>query len=322
MERYRNLGQTDIKVAAIGYGCMGQTHAYGIVEEKEPMVKLMRYAYETGYTFFDTAPIYGKENEEYLGEAVHDFRKDVVIATKFGIVNESFFNGSQDALDSSHDSLIKQVDGSLKRLNTDYIDLYYQHRTDPRTSPEEVAETMKELIQAGKIRAWGVSFAPEEYIRRAHSVCKIAAIENMYSFVARSDEATYFPLCEELGISYVSACPLAKGYLSNRYAAGTQYRDGDWRSHINLFNEEGIEHNRGLMELILEYAEKKNATPAQIALSWEIHKKPYMIPIPGTTKMERVKENFDSIYVDLSEEEMQDIEEVLSQLDIVGMQNV
>ncbi len=319
MSRIRKIGQTDIEISAIGYGCMGQTHSYGIVEAEQDMVSLMQYAHEVGYMFYDTAPIYGEANEQYLGKAVAPFRGEIVIATKFGIVDDCFFAGNADALNSSRASIQKQVDESLKRLGTDYIDLYYQHRIDPKTEPEEVAETMEGLIQAGKIRAWGVSFAPEEYIRRAHAVCKISAIENMYSFVARDDEKTYFPLCEELGITYVSACPLAKGYLSNRYPVGTKYREGDWRADINLFREDGIEHNRDLMELIMEFAEKKQATPAQIALAWEITKKPYLVPIPGTTKKDRVKENFDAVNVELTSEEMQEIEEALSHMDIAPM---
>lgn len=319
MGKTRKLGQTEIEISAIGYGCMGQTHAYGVVETENAMIDLMRYVHEEGYTFFDTAPIYGEENERYLGKAVAAFRKETVIATKFGIVDESFFTGNEDALDSSRTSILQQVDASLKRLGTDYIDLYYQHRIDPEAEPEEVAETMQELIKAGKIRSWGVSFAPEDYIRRAHAVCKISAIENMYSFVARQDEETYFPLCEELGITYVSACPLAKGYLSNRYPAGTQYQEGDWRAEMNLFKKEGIDANRNLMDLIMEFAGRKRATPAQIALAWEITKKPYLVPIPGTTKKERVRENFHAVNVELSPDEMQEIEEALSHMDIVGM---
>ena len=319
MEKTRKLGQTEIEIAAIGYGCMGQTHSYGVVEAEEDMVSLMQYAHEVGYTFFDTAPIYGEANERYLGKAVAPFRNETVIATKFGIVDESFFAGNAEALSSSHESILEQVDASLKRLGTDYIDLYYQHRIDPKTEPEEVAETMAELIKAGKIRAWGVSFAPVEYIRRAHRVCKISAVENMYSFVARNDEETYFPLCEELGITYVSACPLAKGYLSNRYSVGTKYREGDWRADINLFQKEGIDANLDLMELILDFADRKQATPAQIALAWEITKKPYLVPIPGTTKKDRVEENFDAVTVELTETEMREIEEALSHMDIVGM---
>lgn len=319
MKKTRMLGLTDIEITAIGYGCMGQTHSYGVVEPEKEMVELMRYAYEVGYTFFDTAPIYGEENEKYLGKAIQPCRDKVVVATKFGIVDESFFQGNPDALDSSRASILQQVDASLSRLGTDYIDLYYQHRIDPKTEPEEVAGTMAELIKAGKIRAWGVSFAPEDYIRRAHKICPVSAVENMYSFVARQDEKTLFPLCEELGMTYVSACPLAKGYLSNRYPAGTTYRNGDWRTNINLFKKEGIDHNQPLMDLILDFAERKNATPAQIALSWEITKKPYLVPIPGTTKMERVKENFGAVEIDLTEEEMQEIETALAGMDIVGM---
>lgn len=313
MTKTRPLGKSGIEVSAIGYGCMGQTHSYGIVEREEDMVALMRYAHEVGYTLFDTAPFYGAANEEYLGKAVKPFRHDVVLATKFGILDEAF------TLDSSRASVLEQIDASLTRLGTDCIDLYYQHRIDPKTEPEEVADTMAELVKAGKIRAWGVSFAPEDYILRAHAVCPIAAVQNMYSFVARGDEATVFPLCEELGISYVSACPLAKGYLSNRYPAGTSYRDGDWRAHINLFREDGIEHNRALMEMILAYAAAKNATPAQIALAWEITKKPYLIPIPGTTKPERVKENFEAVNVMLTDGEMRQIDDALAGMDIVGM---
>ena len=319
MKKTRMLGHSDIEITAIGYGCMGQTHSYGVVEPEKEMVELMRYAYEVGYTFFDTAPIYGEENEKYLGRAIQPFRDKVVVATKFGIVNESFFQGNPDALDSSRTSILKQVDASLSRLGTDYIDLYHQHRIDPKTEPEEVAETMADLIKAGKIRAWGVSFAPEDYIRKAHKVCPISAVENMYSFVARQDEKTFFPLCEELGMTYVSACPLAKGYLSNRYPVGTTYRDGDWRANINLFRKEGIDHNQALMDLILDFADRKKATPAQIALAWEITKKPYLVPIPGTTKMERVKENFGAVEIDLTDEEMQEIETALSGMDIVGM---
>lgn len=319
MRKSRTLGQTNIEISAIGYGCMGQTHAYGVVEAETDMISLMQYAYEVGYTFFDTAPIYGEANERYLGKAVAPFRRDIVIATKFGIVDESFFTGNEDALNSSRNSIMQQIDASLARLGTDYIDLYYQHRIDPKTETEEVADTMAELIKAGKIRAWGVSFAPIEYIRRAHQVCKISAVENMYSFVARNDETAFFPLCEELGITYVSACPLAKGYLSNRYNTETKYRAGDWRADMNLFKKEGIDHNRDLMNLIMEYADKKQATPAQIALAWEITKKPYIVPIPGTTKKERVKENFEAVNVELSQSEMQEIEKALSHMDIVGM---
>ncbi len=320
MER-RKIGS--LEVSAVGLGCMGITHASGAPMTTEEGVKVLRQAFEYGYTLFDTAECYTginadgstAYNEEVVGEALRPFRDKVVIATKCGV------HHGKDSLivDSRPETIRKSVEGSLKRLGTDYIDLYYQHRIDPKTAPEEVAETMAELIKAGKIRAWGVSFAPEEYIRRAHAVCKISAIENMYSFVARQDEGTYFPLCEELGITYVSACPLAKGYLSNRYTAGTTYREGDWRARMNLFRKEGMDANLGLMDLITEFAERKQATPAQIALAWEITKKPYLVPVPGTTKKDRVKENFDAVNVELSPAEMQEIEEALSHMDIVGM---
>lgn len=313
MKKPRRLGNTDIEVAAIGYGCMGQTHSYGVVEQEQAMVELMRCAYEVGYTMFDTAPFYGEDNERYLGKAVAPFRHDVVIATKFGIVDENF------TLDSSRASILREVDASLSRLGTDYIDLYYQHRIDPRTEPEEVARTMADLIRAGKIRAWGVSFAPVEYIRRAHSVCKLSAVENVYSLINTADEATIFPLCEELNLTYVSACPLAKGFLSGRYDANTRYREGDWRGDMKLFRQEGMEQNRELLELIGDYAQRKGATPAQITLAWEIAKKPYIIPIPGTTKQSRVRENFGAVDVELSEAEVRQIDEAISRMDLMNM---
>ncbi|HCK89020.1 MAG TPA: aldo/keto reductase [Erysipelotrichaceae bacterium] len=314
----RKLGNTGKLIAPVSYGCMGQTHSYGSVQNKEDMIDLMRYAKETGYTMFDTAPAYGDENERFLGEAVKPFRDDVIIATKFGILHMSD-KGGDGELSSSHDSILKQVDESLERLGTDHIDLYYQHRIDPKVSPEEVAETMKELHQAGKILSWGVSFAPIDYIRRAHAVFPLAAIENMYNFVDRDDEKDCFPLCEELGLLYVSACPLAKGLLSGTLTKDTQYRQNDWRSRMALFNDETMDQNQILIDMISDYAAQKNATPAQIALSWEIHQRPFIVPIPGTTKKHRVKENFDSVFVDLSEEEMNTINAQLKKMNTVGM---
>lgn len=314
----RTLGTTGRQINAVAYGCMGQTHSYGGVQNKDDMVDLMRYAKETGYTMFDTAPAYGPLNEQFLGEAVKPFRDEVVIATKFGILHMPEEGGSMD-LDSSHDSILKQVDESLARLATDHIDLYYQHRIDPLTEPEEVAETMKELYQAGKILSWGVSFAPIEYIRRAHAVFPLAAIENMYNFVDRGDEKDYFALCEELGLLYVSACPLAKGFLSGTINAETAYKEGDWRNRMDLFKEETLKQNQVLLDMINEYAAKKNATAAQISLAWEIAQRPFIVPIPGTTKKHRVKENFDSVYVELTDDEMNAINAQLKKIDSVGM---
>ncbi len=308
----------DKEMMPIGYGCMGQTHSYGMKAAEDEMVDLIRYAKETGYTMFDTAPAYGDDNERFLGKAVKDFRDEVIIATKFGILHMPEEGGSMD-LNSSHDSILKQVDESLTRLGTDYIDLYYQHRIDPNVSPEEVAETMKELHEAGKIRAWGVSFAPVDYIRRAHKVFPLAAIENMYNLLDRHDEETYFPLCEELNLAYVSACPLAKGFLSGTINKSTTYKEGDWRNRMDLFSDESIDQNQVLLDMITRYAEEKHATPAQISLSWEMHQKPFMIPIPGTTKKYRVKENYESVLVDLTEEEMNAINNQLKKMNTVGM---
>ena len=320
MSKLRNLGNTDIQIAAIAYGCMGQTHSYGEVQAKEAMIDLLRYAHEVGYTMFDTAPAYGDLNEEFLGEAVRPFRRDVVIATKFGILHMED-SGAGGELSSSHDSILKQVDESLTRLGTDYIDLYYQHRVDPKVEPEEVAETMKELHKAGKIRAWGVSFGAPDYLRRAHRVFPLAAIENMYNFVDRGDEEIYFPLCEELGLTYVSACPLAKGLLSGRLGKDSSYKEGDWRNRMALFNDESMDRNAPLLALLGELADRKNATPAQISLAWEIAKKPFTVPIPGTTKKARVQENFGAVNVELTPQDMADIEEALSHMNIVGMHN-
>ena len=308
----------DKEMIPIGYGCMGQTHSYRMKAAEDEMVDLIRYAKETGYTIFDTAPAYGDDNECFLGKAVKDFRDEVIIATKFGILHMPEEGGSMD-LNSTHDSILKQVDESLTRLGTDYIDLYYQHRIDPNVSPEEVAETMKELHEAGKIRAWGVSFAPVDYIRRAYKVFPLAAIENMYNLLDRHDEETYFPICEELNLAYVSACPLAKGFLSGTINKSTTYKEGDWRNRMDLFSDESIDQNQVLLDMITRYAEEKHATPAQISLSWEMHQKPFMIPIPGTTKKHRVKENYESVLVDLTEEEMNAINNQLKKMNTVGM---
>ncbi|MBQ7992777.1 MAG: aldo/keto reductase, partial [Solobacterium sp.] len=241
-----------------------------------------------------------------------------IIATKFGILHMPEEGGSMD-LDSSHDSILKQVDKSLTRLGTDYIDLYYQHRIDPNVSPEEVAETMKELHEAGKIRAWGVSFAPVDYIERAHKIFPLSAVENMYNMLDRQDDPVYFDLCEKLGLAYVSACPLAKGFLSGTINKETTYREGNWRNRMPLFSDEVIDQNQVLLALINEFAEKKNATAAQISLAWEMHQRPFMIPIPGTTKMHRVKENYGSVYVDLTDDEMKTINDQLAKMPTSGM---
>lgn len=314
----RTLGDTNKVIAPIAYGCMGQTHSYGSVQDKNDMIDLMRYAKEIGYIMFDTAPAYGEDNERFLGEAMKPFRDEVVIATKFGILHMSDAGGDGQ-LSSSHDSIMKQVDESLARLGTDYIDLYYQHRIDPKVTPEEVAQTMKELHKAGKILSWGVSFAPIDYIRKAHDVFPLVALENMYNIVDRHDEADYFPLCEELGLLYVSACPLAKGLLSGTVGKQTQYKPGDWRNRMALFSDETMDQNQVLIDMIQDLAHRKNATPAQISLAWEIHQRPFLVPIPGTTKKHRVKENFDAVHVSLNEEEMQAINEQLKRMDTIGM---
>lgn len=308
---YRVLGN-DLKVSAVGLGCMGMSHAYGAPADKREMRELMARAVDMGYTFFDTAEVYGTpenphDNEELVGEALKPYRDKVVLATKFGIHFDMTSRQVNKPLvpDSRPEIIRASLENSLKRLGTDHVDLYYQHRVDPAVPIEEVAGVMGELIREGKITHWGLSEADEETIRRAHAVCPLTAIQNRYSMMARWYEAL-FPVLEELGIGFVAFSPLANGFLSARYGRDAKFEAGtDYRSVMPQFTPEGVEQNRKLLELLQMVAKEKNVTPGQISLAWMLCKKPYLVPIPGTRKPERLRENAGAADIRLTEQEVQ-----------------
>lgn len=314
----RKIGK--LEVSAVGLGCMGITHASGTPMSVKDGVKVVEQAYDMGYTLFDTAECYTginpdgliAYNEEVVGQALRPIRDKVVLATKFGVQH------GQDRLivDSRPETIHKSVEGSLKRLQTDYIDLYYQHRIDPNVSPEEVAGTMAELIQEGKIRAWGISETNEEYLRRAHAVCPVSAIQNRYSMMARWYE-NLFPVVEELGIAYVAFSPMANGFLTGKYNKDSVFEPGtDYRSNMPQYTEEGFEKGQELLALLNELAEEKQATSAQISLAWMLCKKPFIISIPGSRKPERLKENFGAAGIFLTAEEITAIDKELDMMTI------
>lgn len=314
---YRVLGNT-LKVSAVGLGCMGLSHAYGAPMAKKEAIHVIRSAYEMGYTFFDTAERYvgtfadgtASNNEELVGEALRDVRDKVVIATKFGIQ----IAGPELWLDSRPETIRKSVEGSLRRLGTDHIDLYYQHRVDPKVPVEEVAGTISDLIKEGKITHWGISETDEQTIRRAHAVCPVTAIQNRYSMMARRHESL-FPVLEELNIGFVAFSPMANGYLSGRYGKNDRFEQGvDYRSFMPQFAPEAEEQNRALMSYLRQLAQEKSATPAQISLAWMLCKKPYLVPIPGTRKLDRLKENAGSLDVKLSEDELRKLDQALARV--------
>jgi aryl-alcohol dehydrogenase-like predicted oxidoreductase len=308
--KHRKLGQ-GLEVSAIGLGCMGFSHAFGAPTEKQEAIRQIQNAVEMGYTFFDTAECYVGEfedgtvsnNEELVGEALKPYGKAVVIATKFGVRLEHGTTGRP--IPNSRPEVIRaSVEGSLKRLGQERIDLYYQHRIDPNVPAEEVAGVMGELITEGKIAHWGISEADEDYIRRAHAVYPLTAIQNRYSMMARHYEPL-FPVLEELNIGYVAFSPMANGFLTGKYDGNSTFETGsDYRSMMPQFTAEGVEKNRELIGLLNRIAESKNATPAQISLAWMLCKKPWIVPIPGSRKTERMKENVGAADVVLSAEEV------------------
>ena len=316
MRKTRILGQ-GLEVSAIGLGCMGMDHAYGAPADREEMIKLIRHAVTLGCNFFDTAVVYGEANEVLLGKALEIFPRDeVIIATKFGIYGQEIVDGKpQNILNSKPDSIREQLEGSLKRLGVDYIDLYYQHRVDPEVEPEIVASVMKELIAKGKIKHWGLSNAPLDYLKRAHAVCPVTCIENQYSMVFRQPEKEVFKVCEELNVGFVAYSPLGNGFLSGKYTPATKYAEGDFRNNMGRFNPEVMKRNQALLDLVQEIAERKNATSAQIVLAWEINQKDWIVPIPGTTKIHRLEENLGAMEVELTEQEMAAINQALDNLD-------
>ena len=318
----RILG-ADLEVSSVGLGCMGFSHAYGAPTDKKTAVEAIRGAVEMGYNFFDTAEVYGAaddphQNETLVGEALKDVRGKVIIATKFGIKFDMNSPEVNKPLipDSRPETIRVSVDASLKRLGTDHIDLYYQHRADPNVPIEEVAGVMSELIKAGKITHWGLSEADEEQLRRAHKVCPVTAIQNRYSMMARWHEKL-FPVLEELNIGFVAFSPLANGFLSGRYGKGTQF-DGvlDYRSAMPQFTDKGVEQNSALLSLLNKLASDKNVTPSQISLAWMMCKKTYIVPIPGTRKTERLKENFAATDIVLTSNEIAEIDSALDNMEM------
>lgn len=318
----RILGK-DLKVSAVGLGCMGMSHAYGTAPEKSEMIHFIHEAVDTGYSFFDTAECYGlpsdpHHNEKLVGEALQDCRHKVAIGTKFGISFD--YNSKETNLpviaDARPETIRKAVEGSLKRLRTDYIDIYYQHRQDPDVPVEEVAGVMAELIKEGKILRWGLSEVDEDTIRRAHKVCPLTAVQNRYSMMARWHEKL-FPVLEELGIGYVAFSPVANGLLSAKYDRNSTFEKvTDYRSVMPQFQADSFDKNRALIELVENTAKEKNATPVQIALAWMLCKKPYIVPIPGTRKVERLKENAGASEVNLTAGEVVAIDSALDNMEM------
>ena len=318
----RTLGK-DLKVSAVGFGCMGLSHAYGAPLDEREAVKLIRRAFECGYTFFDTAEIYGTEddphaNERLVGEALAPVRDKAVIATKFGLSfdMESGVVPYPIIPDSRPETIRRSVECSLARLRTDHIDLYYQHRPDPKVEPETVAEVMAELIREGKITHWGISEANEEYLRRAHAVCPVTAVQNRYSMMARWHEAL-FPALEELGVGFVAFSPMANGLLTGKYVKGSRFDARyDYRAAMPQFADEAAEKNAALLSLLRRYAEEKSATPAQISLAWMLCKKPWIVPIPGTRSESRMEENAHAADVTLSPEEVAAMDAALDDMEM------
>lgn len=314
--KQRLLGN-GLSVSEIGLGCMGMDHAYGKPAPRDAMVRLLRHALDLGCNFFDTAVVYGEANEELLGKAFSSIRDQVVLATKFGIVGQRIVNGKPvNLLDSKPASIRRQVEGSLLRLKTDHIDLFYQHRVDPDVEPEIVAETMSALIREGKILGWGLSNAPVDYMKRAHAVCPLAAVENQYSMLWREPEKGLFDLCAAMNIAFVAYSPLGNGFLSGRFTRDAVYGEGDFRGFMGRFRPEVMEHNQALLSIVRNMAENKQATPAQIVLAWELAQRPFIIPIPGTTSPQRLEENLGAALIELSPEELAAINDTLAQIDV------
>jgi len=314
----RKLGKSNLEVSAIGLGCMGMSHAYGPAADKGDMIQLLRSAVDRGVTFFDTAEVYGPYvNEELVGEALEPYKGKVVIATKFGV---AFEHGQSGALlmDSSYETIKKSVEGSLKRLRVDSIDLLYQHRVDPRVPIEDVAETVTELIKEGKVKHWGLSEASADVIRRAHAVFPVTALQSEYSMMWRTPEKDILPTLEELGIGFVPFSPLGNGFLAGKIDKNTTFGQGDIRSILTRFLSENMDANQVLLDLIGKIAETKNATPAQIALVWVLAQKPWIVPIPGTRKLSRLEENIGAADLDLTHEELSVLNKALSNIEIAG----
>ena len=308
----RTLGESQLEVSAVGLGCMGMSFSYGPPHDKQEMIALIRAAVGRGVTFFDTAQVYGPfTNEELVGEALEPVRDQVVIATKFGFDLE---DGQNRGLDSRPETIKRTVDGSLKRLRTNTIDLLYQHRVDPNVPIEDVAGAVKELIDAGKVRHFGLSEAGVQTIRRAHAVQPVAALQSEYSLWWREPEAALLPTLEELGIGFVPFSPLGKGFLTGKIDENTTFDSSDFRNTVPRFDPEARKANRAFVELLANVAERKQATAAQIALAWLLAQKPWIVPIPGTTKLERLDENIAAANVELTSDDLHEIDSAASQI--------
>ena len=312
----RKLGNTGLEVSAIGLGCMGMTFSYTPFPEKKDMIVLMQKAVEQGLNFFDTAEVYGPyNNEELVGEALAPFRNEVVIATKFGF---DIQDGKMVGVNSHPDNIKKAVEDSLKRLRVDVIDLLYQHRVDPNVPIEDVAGTVKDLIAAGKVKHFGLSEAGAGTIRKAHAVQPVAALQSEYSLWTRQHEKEIIPTIEELGIGFVAFSPLGRGFLTGKMDEKIKFGEGDIRNLLPRYTEEARVANKALLDLLNQFAEKRNATSAQISLAWVLAQKPWIVPIPGTTKLHRLAENNAAASIELTKEELQEIENASAQIEITG----
>jgi aryl-alcohol dehydrogenase-like predicted oxidoreductase len=317
----RKLGNTGLEVSALGLGCMGMNHSYSPFPEKKNMISMIRQAVEKGITFFDTAEIYGPFiNEELVGEALQPLRKEVVIATKFGFgyASQDGIKYTSSGIDSSPGNIKRAVEGSLKRLRTEVIDLYYQHRVDPGVPIEEVAGIVKDLIKEGKVKHFGLSEAGVQTIRRAHAVQQVTALQSEYSMWYRKPETEVIPALEELGIGFVPFSPLGKGFLTGKLSENKTFESSDIRNIIPRFTQKSMKANQGLVDLLSGIARQMNATPAQIALAWLLAQKPWIVPIPGTTKLNRLEENIGATDISLNSEDLNNINSALDKIKVMG----
>jgi aryl-alcohol dehydrogenase-like predicted oxidoreductase len=314
----RKLGKSNLEVSALGLGCMGMSFGYGPAGDKQEMISVIRAAVEQGVTFFDTAEVYGPfTNEELVGEALAPFREKVAIATKFGFKFDPDTK-KQAGLDSRPEHIKEVADASLKRLKTDVIDLFYQHRVDPNVPIEDVAGAVKELIQQGKVKHFGLSEAGVQTIRRAHKVQPVTALQSEYSLFWREPEAEVIPTLEELGIGFVPFSPLGKGFLTGKITEDTKFDQGDFRNIVPRFTPENRKANQALADLVVRFAQQKKATPAQIALAWLLAQKPWIVPIPGTTKLHRLEENIGAVNVQLSPDELRELGTAAAKIPVQG----
>jgi aryl-alcohol dehydrogenase-like predicted oxidoreductase len=315
----RKLGKSHLEVSALGLGCMGMSFGYGPAGDKQEMIAVIRAAVESGVTFFDTAEVYGPfTNEELVGEALAPFRDQVVIATKFGFKAAADGSGRWSELDSRPQHIKEVAEASLKRLKTDVIDLFYQHRVDPNVPIEEVAGAVQDLIQAGKVRHFGLSEAGVNTIRRAHAVQPVAALQSEYSLWWREPEAEILPTLAELGIGFVPFSPLGKGFLTGKIDETTTFDSTDFRNVVPRFAPENRKANQAVVDLIRDIARGKNATPAQIALAWALAQKPWIVPIPGTTKLHRLEENLAATNIEFTADELHEIDSAASKINVQG----